>query len=136
MFKENPNKTGKNAETIIGQSVKVEGDFVGDGDVVVEGVVIGNLKTQNHLTIGSEAKIQAEIAAGSAFVAGEIIGNVKIGDYLELTATGSIDGDISAGSISIERGAKINGKVSIGGEVTVKNGKKNSVKEVVDEASV
>jgi cytoskeletal protein CcmA (bactofilin family) len=133
MFKDNPNKSGKNAETIIGQSVKVEGDFIGEGDVIVEGIVVGNLRTKNHLTVGSEAKIQAEIGAQSAFVAGEIIGNVKIDDYLELTATASIAGDVSAGLISIERGAKINGKVNIGGEIMPKVNKKVVIKEPEEE---
>jgi len=129
MFNDNPNKNSKNAETIIGQSVKVEGDFIGEGDVIVEGIVIGNLRTKNHLTVGNEAKIEAEIGAQSAFVAGEIIGNVKVDDYLELTATASISGDVSAGLISIERGAKINGKVNIGGETMPKVNKKVVIKE-------
>ena len=133
MFKDNPNKSGKNAETIIGQSVKVEGDFIGEGDVIVEGIVVGNLRTKNHLTVGSEAKIQAEIGAQSAFIAGEIIGNVKVDDYLELTATASIAGDVSAGLISIERGAKINGRVNIGGEIMPKVNKKVVIKEPEEE---
>ena len=38
MFKKQPESPNfKEVETIIGRSVKVEGDFVGEGDVVVEG---------------------------------------------------------------------------------------------------
>ncbi|MFA6304652.1 MAG: polymer-forming cytoskeletal protein [Patescibacteria group bacterium] len=115
MFKDEPNKQNKNAETIIGPSVKVEGDFIGDGNVIVEGIVVGNLKTKDHLTVGAEAKIQAEVEASSAHIAGEVSGNISVTGEIVLTSSAKIKGDISASSISIERGAQINGRVNMGG---------------------
>lgn len=115
MFKDEPSKQIKNAETIIGPSVKVEGDFVGDGNVIVEGIVVGNLKTKNHLTIGAEAKVNAEIEANSAYISGEVSGNLVVVGDVELTASARIKGDISASSIAIERGAQVNGRLSMNG---------------------
>jgi len=115
MFKNNEDsyKSDK-IETIIGPSVKVEGEFAGDGDIIVEGIVIGTLKTKNHLRIGSEAKVQAEISAASAFIAGDVSGNITIEADLDLKATAKIHGDIVCSQISIEKGATINGKISMG----------------------
>ena len=115
MFKEEAGKQIKNAETIIGPSVKVEGDFIGDGNVIVEGIVVGNLKTKNHLTIGSEAKVNAEIEANSAHIAGEVSGNLTVVGDVELTSSAKIKGDINASSISIERGAQVNGRINMSG---------------------
>lgn len=115
MFKEETGKQIKNAETIIGPSVKVEGDFTGDGNVIVEGIVVGNLKTKNHLMVGAEAKVNAEIEAASAHIAGEVTGNVVVSGDIELTASAKIKGDIAASSLSIERGAQLNGRVSMNG---------------------
>lgn len=115
MFKDEPGKQLKNAETIIGPSVKVEGDFVGDGNVIVEGIVVGNLKTKNHLTIGPEAKVNAEIEASSAHISGEVSGNLTVAGDVELTSSARIKGDISASSISIERGAQVNGRLNMNG---------------------
>ncbi|MDP2586247.1 MAG: polymer-forming cytoskeletal protein [Candidatus Komeilibacteria bacterium] len=115
MFKDEPGKQIKNAETIIGPSVKVEGDFVGDGNVIVEGIVVGNLKTKNHLTIGAEAKVNAEIEANSAYISGEVTGNLTVVGDVELTASARIKGDISASSIAIERGAQVNGRLNMNG---------------------
>ena len=114
MFKETSaaNKPAKNVETIIGPSVKVEGDFNGDGDVIVEGIVVGNLRTKNHLRVGKDAKVRAEVNAQSAFIAGEVSGNITVESEISLTASAKIKGDITASILSVERGAKINGKYS------------------------
>jgi len=117
MFKTEPIKTTKDIETIIGPSVKVEGDFFGEGDVVVEGIVTGNLKTKNNLKVMEGAKIQAEIEAKNAFVAGEILGNITVQNDLELTASAKVKGDVIAGLLSIEKGAQINGKISMGADL-------------------
>ena len=120
MFKDESAKTSKNIETIIGPSVKVEGDFFGEGDVVVEGIVTGNLKTKNHLKVMEGAKIQAEVEAKSAFIAGEILGNVTVSDELELTSSSKVKGDLTANLLSVEKGATINGKISMGSAQSVK----------------
>jgi len=112
-------KPAKGTETIIGPSVKVEGDFNGDGDVIVEGVVIGNLKTKNNLRVGHDAKIQAEVVAQSAFIAGEVIGNITVENEIELTANAKIKGDITANLISMEKGAKVNGRLTMNGQKKV-----------------
>ena len=72
MFNKNESSpVSKNIETIIGPSVKVEGDFKGEGDLIVEGILIGNLETKNNLKIGQNAIIQAEVRANNAFVSGD-----------------------------------------------------------------
>jgi len=101
--------SNKDAETIIGSSVKVEGNFVCEGNMIVDGEVRGKIATNGFLQVGDKALIEAEVKAGNGQVAGEIKGNVKIAGYLEITATAKIIGDMEFGSISIERGAIING---------------------------
>lgn len=101
------------AETVIGSSVKVEGNFVGSGNVVVEGVVNGTLKTAQELRIGEAAKIKADVEAANAIIAGEIHGNVKVSGKIELLSTGKVIGNIEASVISVSEGAIINGKVTM-----------------------
>ncbi|HLC64281.1 MAG TPA: polymer-forming cytoskeletal protein [Patescibacteria group bacterium] len=117
MFKgDNMDRPSKNVETIIGPSVKVEGDFNGDGDVIVEGIVVGNLTTKNHLKVGKGARVQAKVTAQSAFIAGEIIGNITAEERIELTASARVKGDITTNSLSIEKGARVNGKITMNGQ--------------------
>lgn len=107
----------KDAETIIGPSVRVKGNFHGQGNIIIEGLVEGSIKTDKHLLIGEKAVITAGIEAGEAKIGGVINGNIVIKGYLEITASAKINGDIEATVISIEKGALINGKIIMqGGE--------------------
>lgn len=100
-------------ETVIGPSVKVEGDFVSEGNVIVQGLVNGSLKTSRFVVVTGPAKITADLTAANARIAGEVNGNVKVADRLELTGSARVNGDIDACILSVEAGAKFNGKCSM-----------------------
>jgi cytoskeletal protein CcmA (bactofilin family) len=99
-------------DTVVGPSVVVEGDFVSHGNIIVKGVVSGNVKTSQHLLVEEGAKITANVKARSAQVSGEIRGNVKVKDTLELTSTAKVLGDIECGTLIVAGGAGIFGKCS------------------------
>lgn len=124
MFKKDENM--EEIETIIGPSVNVEGDFVAAGNVVVEGSVSGNLKTDKHLRVGNNAKIMANVSAGNAIVSGEIHGNISVKESLELTSSAKIFGDITTKSIAVASGAVLNGKCVVGSEQHAKQEDKAS----------
>ncbi len=104
----------KEVETIIGPTVKVEGDFKADGNVIVEGQMVGNLKTKKGLRVGEGAKIQANVEAENAWVGGEMIGNVLVRNHLELASHASIKGDVETQILTVETGARINGNLKMG----------------------
>ncbi|MFH1192119.1 MAG: polymer-forming cytoskeletal protein [bacterium] len=108
------NTNDRDVETIIGNSVKVEGDFVGEGNVIVEGIVSGSLKTNKNLKVGARARIFANVRAANALIAGEVNGNIIADEMIELTATAKVSGDIKAKIITISAGAVFNGKCSMG----------------------
>lgn len=115
MFKKQEESQGE-IETIIGPTVKVEGDFHGEGSVVVDGEVVGSLKTNKNLKIGPNAKINADIEAANILVAGEVRGNLNIKDKTELKSSAKVTGDIQTKVISIDLGAILNGKCTSGQE--------------------
>lgn len=104
----------KEAETIIGPSVKVKGNFHGQGNIIIEGIVEGSVKTDKYLLVGEKAEITASVEVGEAKVAGTITGNISVKGYLEVAATAKINGDIYAHEISIEKGGVVNGKITTG----------------------
>ena len=114
MFNREDPSSMKEVETIIGSSVKVEGNFVGSGDVIVEGTVSGLLKTAKNLKVGEQAKIKADVEAENVFTSGEIRGNVKIKGKLEMKSSAKIFGNVETGVLSVEEGAILNGKCVMG----------------------
>lgn len=113
MFKRIQEANHKGGETIIARGVRVEGDFVSDGDVAVEGEVSGTVRAAGHLEVGAAAKIKANVSAGEAVVAGEVVGNVVISGKLELLESSKVEGDITAEILYVAAGAKLNGRVTM-----------------------
>jgi len=100
--------------TIIAAGVRLEGDFKSQGDVQIEGEVIGTVETNAMLSVGSAAKVKAGVKAANASIAGEVTGNINVANALELKSTAKITGEISCSSIVVESGASLNGQVKCG----------------------
>lgn len=118
---------GDDVETIVGPSVKVEGDFVSQGNIVIEGQVSGSIKTEKNLRVEQGAKIAANVTADSALIAGEVKGNIKALNTLELTPSARVDGDVDVKTLIIAAGAALNGRCVMGGDAGL-NGTKNKGK--------
>ncbi|MFA6511940.1 MAG: polymer-forming cytoskeletal protein [Patescibacteria group bacterium] len=110
----------ENAETIIGPSVHVEGNFQGAGDIVVEGSVAGTLKTTSNVRIGESAKVKADIECDTIYVAGEVRGNIIAKGQLEITQSGKVQGNVACTVLSIAPGAKLHGKCAMNGKMDSK----------------
>ena len=129
MFKkEDLTNNMNNAETIIGESVHVNGNFESNGDIIINGSVEGDIKTKGVILVGEKSKINANIKAEEMVIKGEINGNLKVSGYLSIKELARIVGDIECAQISIEKGAEINGQVIIANKNS-----KNSEKEETEE---
>ena len=114
--------TGTNVgPTLIARGVKVEGNFSSEGDVAIEGEVQGTLTATGLHTIGTEAKIKADVKAGEAVIGGIVEGNIAIARELTVKSTARITGDIVCEVISVESGAFLSGKIAAGKRVSEAN---------------
>ncbi len=100
--------------TVIAGGVRLEGEFKSQGDVQIEGEVVGTLETNATLSVGTEAKVKAGVKAENAVIAGEVIGNVTVGRRLELKSTAKIVGEITCATIVVDAGAAIEGNLKCG----------------------
>lgn len=116
------------AETIVGPSVKIQGDLNSEGNIKIEGQVTGKIKTSQSVFVVPGAKIAADILAGNAIVGGEIQGNLKIAGHLVLLSTAKILGDISCTVLRVEDGAQFSGKCTMG-VASNGSGKKGAVEK-------
>jgi cytoskeletal protein CcmA (bactofilin family) len=112
MFKSD-GSTGKSGDTVIGAAVKVEGNFVGEGNVTVEGQLQGTLKTKHNVMVSSGAIVKANVEAQDVHLAGELQGNVKVSGKLVLATTAKLNGNVETASLTVEEGATLNGKCTM-----------------------
>jgi len=103
------------AETVVGPSVKIQGDLNSEGNIRIEGGVVGKVHTTQSVHIGEAAKLSADVQAGNAIVAGEVQGNIKVTGNLILQASARIAGDISCAILRVEDGAQFTGKCNMKG---------------------
>jgi len=124
------------AETVVGPSVKIQGDLKSEGNIKIEGQVNGKVKTSQSLFVIPGAKITADVWAGNAMIGGEVAGNIKISGHLVLQSTAKIFGDITCSVLRVEDGALFTGKCAMGGTEVVApivNGKVKREAELVPE---
>lgn len=100
--------------TVIANGVRVEGDFVSQGDVVIEGEVHGKVAVTGMLTVGGQAKLKADVSAENISIAGTIEGNVAAKSRVDIKSSAKISGDIQAQTAAVEAGAVLDGRMMIG----------------------
>jgi len=116
---------GGQAETVVGPSVKIQGDLNSEGNIKIEGQVSGKVKTSQSVFVNQSAKIAADILASNAVVGGEVQGNLKITGHLILQNTAKVIGDISCSILRVEDGAQFSGKCAMNGNANATAGKKS-----------
>lgn len=100
-------------ETVVGPSVHVQGEFKSKGDIIVKGIVSGDVKTNRLLTVESGAEIDADVQANGATISGKVEGSVTVSDKLDITETAVIEGDIRCSTLVVAPGAVIQGNIQM-----------------------
>ncbi|MAZ55694.1 MAG: cell shape determination protein CcmA [Flavobacteriales bacterium] len=92
----------------------LSGDLVSSGDVRIDGVLNGSVKTEGKLVLGERGIVEGEVSCSSAIIAGELKATIVALELLTLKATAKLSGEIIAGKLAIEPGAVFSGKCSMG----------------------
>jgi cytoskeletal protein CcmA (bactofilin family) len=106
--------TGELLSVLFGPESSVNGKLRFDGSVRIDGSFRGAIKTNDALVVGENAKIEADIACGSAVVSGEIVGNITASEGVELDTTARVKGDVTSPSLSVAKGAMFDGASRMG----------------------
>jgi len=93
--------------SIISADLKITGDLVSDGEIHVDGTVVGDIRTK-MLLIGKTANIKGEVFADTVRVHGNVNGQIKARSVI-LAKTAHVIGDILHEDLSIETGAFLEG---------------------------
>ena len=107
-------ETPVQTQTLIGPGITVEGNFMGAGDVTIQGSLVGTLQTTKNVHIGPQAKVSADITANDILIEGAVSGNVKCYGTLQLKSTAVVEGNMETNIIAVELGAQVKGKCASG----------------------
>lgn len=98
----------------IGKSVVIKGELSASEDLTIEGQVEGKVDLrQNTLTIGTNARITAQVSAKVVIVMGHVHGNISATEKVDIRDNGSVDGDLSAPRVAIAEGAHFRGSIDM-----------------------
>lgn len=99
-------------EARIGSGARIRGRIQGEGDLVVEGHVEGDLVLRGDLTIAEGASIAGDtVEAASVTVAGSLEAEVAATGPVRLAASARVRGNLRGSSVSIEDGARFSGRL-------------------------
>src|SRR5665213_1186948 len=100
--------------TAIGKSVTLRGGSPGREDVFTDGTIEGTITlSESRLTIGPNARVQADLDARDVVIYGRVDGKVHAAGRIELRDSAVVRGDIVAERLSIEENATIKGRVEL-----------------------
>src|SRR5579863_10275186 len=100
--------------TVLGPDATFKGELTFDKGMRLHGRFEGKINSPGRLHVAKEAKMGADVDAGSIVVEGEVEGNLSASDRIELKASARYKGDLTASKLVVEEGAAFVGHVSVG----------------------
>ena len=103
-----------NATNILTQGLEFNGSIKFSNDMIVDGKIDGEIiSDKGKVTIAENAAIKGDVKAGEVKLYGKVEGTIT-SDRCELQEKSLLKGDIKTKTLSMEEGATLQGKTSIG----------------------
>ena len=102
-------------QTFLGKGAFFNGNLSFKGTLCIDGTFTGQINTSDILIISEDGKIEADIQAGTVICEGLVKGNIVASKKVELRPKSKIIGNIDSPSLTIEVGARLNGKCHMTG---------------------
>ena len=107
------NGTESTTINLISNGTEITGDIRSEGDIRIDGGLVGNLSTKGKVVIGNTGKVKGEVICRNSEVSGEIDGKINVSQLLTLKTSSKINGDIVTSKLSIEPGARFTGNCNM-----------------------
>src|ERR1700727_3053306 len=101
--------TGTSA-SLIGAGTSMKGDITSNGDLRIDGTLVGNIHCSAKVVIGANGVVTGDINGQQADIMGKVTGTIKVKDLLQLKGGSLLNGNIQAGKLQITPTASFNGE--------------------------
>ena len=99
--------------SILSSGVKIEGKIFCEGNVRIDGKVMGDVNVNGNLTLGETSEVQGEAKGNTVTLSGKLEGTIRASEKLILDSKAHLKGDLFARILVVEEGAKFDGKSSM-----------------------
>ncbi len=106
-----PEPTMPGVGTVIGQGMDWQGDLVAAEDVLVYGILVGNIESTCQVRVERSGRVRGRISAARVVVVGTVDGDVAAARRIEVEGTGQVKGEVAARSVLLAEGARVGGQV-------------------------
>ncbi|WP_421739140.1 bactofilin family protein [Caulobacter sp.] len=94
--------------SMIAQGVTIKGDVVGDGELHLDCVVLGDIRV-GKLILGPNSRVEGSVTAQVIEIHGNVLGSITA-QAVRLYGTAKVDGDITHEQLAMESGAEFQGR--------------------------
>ena len=99
---------------LIGQTIFIKGDLMGEEDLLIEGRVEGKIEfRQNNISVGKNGRVKADIYGKLISIEGEVHGNLNGEEQLILRQSSNVRGNIIAPRVTLEDGCHFKGSIDM-----------------------
>ncbi|HXB91580.1 MAG TPA: polymer-forming cytoskeletal protein [Puia sp.] len=103
-------ETVSTSASLIGAGTTMKGDITSNGDLRIDGTLVGNIHCSAKVIIGANGNVQGDINGQTADILGKVTGTIKVKDLLQLKGGSTLNGNIQATKLQIEPTANFNGE--------------------------
>jgi cytoskeletal protein CcmA (bactofilin family) len=115
-----PSPTG-NGTTLISSGTTLKGDISSNGDLRIDGTIIGNIHSNAKIVIGATGVVEGDISGNQADIVGKVSGNIRAKELIQLRGESLVTGNLYAGKLQVEPSATFNGQCHMGTNVVEMN---------------
>ena len=99
----------KTIRAFLGEGTEFKGVITFEGTVRIDGVLDGEVQTEDIFIVGAAARVRATIRAGVVIIMGKVEGRIEAKERCEIRAGSHVKGEVHTPSIYIEEGAVFEG---------------------------
>lgn len=107
------------ARNLIGNGTVIKGDIESNGDIRIDGHLIGSLKSNGKIFVGQTGVVDGDLTCKQAEISGTVKGIIKTEELTALKSTSKVEVDLTTKQLLIEVGAQFTGKCVMGQQSTV-----------------
>ncbi len=120
---------------LLGAGTIIEGNVKTNGDIRIDGTLIGSLTVKGKLVVGVSGSIDGEAICQNADVSGTIKGKIAVTELLSLKASAKLTGDIITNKLAVEPGAIFSGTCSMGGVIKDIKGERTEKQKLAEKTA-